>query len=142
MQQIPFDDAAEFDVFISKADFKFNCAHFIAYKGFRERLHGHNYQISVKVTGNPGGSLAEDGYLIDFGDIKGAARDICKSLNEYFICPMKADCMEIIDTGDQLCLNCEDGSKFVFPKSDCAMLPIYHSSAEEIAHYIYYRMLL
>eukprot|EP01033_Poteriospumella_lacustris_P021447 gene21447-15922_t len=43
---------AQFEVFVSKADFKFNCAHFIVFEGFRERLHGHNYQMSVKVTGD------------------------------------------------------------------------------------------
>jgi 6-pyruvoyltetrahydropterin/6-carboxytetrahydropterin synthase len=128
---------AEFDIFVSKSDFKFNCAHFIAYKGFRERLHGHNYRISIKVTGKSGGILSEDGYLIDFGDIKVAARDICKSLNEFFICPMKSDAIEIKDIDNSLCLTCEDGAKFVFPKTDCAQLPIYHSSAEEISHYIY-----
>lgn len=43
------DMAAHFEVFVSKEDFKFNCAHFISFKGFRERLHGHNYRISIKV---------------------------------------------------------------------------------------------
>ena len=76
---------AEFEVFVSKADFKFNCAHFIAFKGFRERLHGHNYTCSVKVTGSS--SIGTDGYVIDFGDIKKATRSLCKNLNEYFICP-------------------------------------------------------
>ncbi len=36
---------------MSKEDFKFNCSHFIAFEGFRERLHGHNYRISIKVVG-------------------------------------------------------------------------------------------
>lgn len=36
---------------MSKEDFKFNCSHFIAFEGFRERLHGHNYRISIKVIG-------------------------------------------------------------------------------------------
>ncbi len=39
-----------FEVVIAKPDFKFNSAHFIAFKGFREKLHGHNYTVSVKVT--------------------------------------------------------------------------------------------
>ena len=142
MSQIA-DADSEFEIFVSKADFKFNCAHFIAYKGFRERLHGHNYRVSIKVTGSSGGILSEDGYLIDFGDIKVAARDICKSLNEYFICPMKSDALSITQTDNQetICIACEDGSKFSFPRGDCALLPIYHSSAEEIAHYIYCQVL-
>jgi 6-pyruvoyl-tetrahydropterin synthase len=126
---------AEFDVFLSKSDFKFNCAHFVAYKGFRERLHGHNYRISVKVTGR--GGISADGYLIDFGDIKKATRTICASLNEYFICPMLSDVLNITQEDTQLCVRCEDGSRFSFPAADCKILPLRHSSAEEISHYIY-----
>jgi dihydroneopterin triphosphate aldolase (PTPS-III) / 6-pyruvoyltetrahydropterin synthase len=127
--------SSEYDIFVSKADFKFNCAHFIAHKGFRERLHGHNYQISVKVVG--GDVLSDDGYLIDFGDIKKVARSLCKSMNEYFLCPMKSDVMKIDVEETQVCLTCEDGAKFSFPKSDCIQLPIVHSSAEELSHYLW-----
>ncbi|OWZ13632.1 hypothetical protein PHMEG_00013007 [Phytophthora megakarya] len=33
-------------VHVSKDYMKFNAAHFIAYKGFREKLHGHNYRLA------------------------------------------------------------------------------------------------
>ena len=127
--------SSEFDVFVSKADFKFNCAHFIAHRGFRERLHGHNYRISVKVTGSD--VLGEDGYLFDFGDIKKVARSLCSQLNEYFICPMNSDVLKIVEDGTQICVTCEDGAFFSFPRSDCALLPLVHSSAEELAHYFW-----
>lgn len=125
----------EFEVFVSKEDFKFNCAHFIAYKGFRERLHGHNYRVSVRVTGSD--YINPDGYVLDFGEIKKVARKLCTSLNEYFICPMKSTDIVISEVDGQVCLLCEDGSKFSFPRSDCAMLPIVHSSAEELAHWLW-----
>ena len=125
----------EFEVFVSKEDFKFNCAHFIAYKGFRERLHGHNYRVSVRVTGSD--FINDDGYVLDFGDIKKVARKLCKSLNEYFICPTKSTDIVISEVDGQVCLECEDGSQFSFPRSDCAMLPIVHSSAEELAHWFW-----
>ena len=32
-------------VVVQKDYLKFSAAHFIAYKGFREPLHGHNYQV-------------------------------------------------------------------------------------------------
>ena len=134
-EQAPITDDSSFEIMVSKADFKFNCAHFIAYKGFRERLHGHNYHLSVKLIGH--GRLNIDGYLIDFGDIKKATRSICQSFNEYFLCPMKSEAMTITEDKNNMCLNCEDGSFFSFPKADCILLPIYHSSAEELAHYIY-----
>ena len=72
---------------ISKEDMKFSCAHFIAYKGFRERLHGHNYTMSICLIGHD--KLGNDGYLIDFGDVKKVARALCKSLNEYVQCFFK-----------------------------------------------------
>ena len=38
-----------YSVVVSKDYLKFAAAHFIAYPGFREPLHGHNYQVSVRV---------------------------------------------------------------------------------------------
>lgn len=131
--------AQQFEVVVSKADFKFNCAHFIAFRGFRERLHGHNYTVCVKVTGSE--HIGGDGYVIDFGDIKKAARSLCKELNEYFICPKNSDVLGIEEQGVQICITCEDGAQFTFPKTDVAMLPIVHSSAEELAHYLWCRLL-
>jgi hypothetical protein len=55
-----------FKVHVSKDYMKFNAAHFIAYKGFREKLHGHNYRVGVTITGVVG----HDGYVVDFGEIK------------------------------------------------------------------------
>jgi len=38
-------------------------------------------------------------------------------------------------------LTCEDGSTFVFPRDDCALLPIVHATAEEMAVYLWSRIL-
>jgi dihydroneopterin triphosphate aldolase (PTPS-III) / 6-pyruvoyltetrahydropterin synthase len=128
-----------FSVFVSKADFRFNCAHFIAFKGFRERLHGHNYLLSIKITGKE--TIGDDGYVIDFGDVKKATRKLCKQMNEYFLCPMKSDVLTITEADQQVCLVCEDGSNFSFPRTDVMMLPIIHSSAEELSHYFWCKII-
>jgi hypothetical protein len=80
-----------FKVHVSKDYMKFNAAHFIAYKGFRERLHGHNYRVAVTITGTVG----PDGYVVDFGEIKKIARVICKDLNESFLVPMNSDALKV-----------------------------------------------
>lgn len=121
-----------FEVFISKETFKFNAAHFIAYRGFRERLHGHNYRLSLRVTGPVG----PDGYVVDFGDLKRAAREVCGRLNEKTIVPMRSDVLDVRVKDAVVTLECEDGSRFVFPEGDCVLLPIVHSSAEELASYL------
>lgn len=121
-----------FEVYVCKDSFKFNAAHFIAYKGFRERLHGHNYRVSVRMEGPVGG----DGYVVDFGDIKRAARDVCASLNERVIVPMLSDVITIRVDDGQVHMVCEDGTCFSFPEVDCVLLDIVHSSAEELAAYL------
>jgi len=132
-----------FEVHVSKDSFKFNAAHFVAYPGFRERLHGHNYQVSVRLLGKR--KIGPDGYVIDFGCIKEVTRKVCKELNEHFLCPTLSNVMEItvMSDGDQesVRLKCQDGSIFVFPKKDCAMIPIVHATTEELAIYLWGRIL-
>ena len=60
---------AQFEVVIEKDELKFCAAHFIAYNGFREKLHGHNYYLSIRMTGQ-GVDLRQDGYFVDFRRVK------------------------------------------------------------------------
>lgn len=130
---------AEFELFVSKSDFKFSCAHFIVHEHTRERLHGHNYQLSIRIVG--GDALCSDGYLMDFGEVKQVARRLCKEINESFICPAKSPYMRINQIDGSICMECVDGSKFTFPQQDCKLLPIYHSSVEELAHYFWFTLI-
>jgi 6-pyruvoyltetrahydropterin/6-carboxytetrahydropterin synthase len=119
-------------VYVAKADFKFNAAHFVAYEGFRERLHGHNYTVAVHFEAE---GIQADGYVMDFGDIKAVTRRLCKKLNELFLCPAKSDVLEISVNHGQLNIACQDGAKFQFPVADAIMLPIKHTTVEELSHY-------
>jgi len=132
----------ERSVQVNSQDFKFSCAHFVAFQGFRERLHGHNYTVEVRLFGK----LCDDGYVIDFGDVKKIVKEACKDLNEYFLVPMKSDVIDIntvphtrdgVTVGEQIELRTEDGSFFSIPASDCKCLPIRHVTAEELAEYLW-----
>eukprot|EP00520_Triparma_pacifica_P013240 CAMPEP_0118660198 /NCGR_PEP_ID=MMETSP0785-20121206/15540_1 /TAXON_ID=91992 /ORGANISM="Bolidomonas pacifica, Strain CCMP 1866" /LENGTH=202 /DNA_ID=CAMNT_0006553399 /DNA_START=32 /DNA_END=637 /DNA_ORIENTATION=+ len=132
-----------FSVCVAKEDFKFNLAHFVAYEGFRERLHGHNYSLSITLL-SPNPLLESDGYVVDFGVVKKSVRAVCKSLNERVIVPTKSDVIKIFsfieNDAPHTRLECEDKSVFVFPTSDCFMAPIVHSTVEEISLYMYGRI--
>ena len=91
---------------------------------------------------------------------------MCK-LHWKCVCPMLSDALDLKESpdGKNLCLTCEDGksshfhrsydlhgpptpshehtagSSFSFPLSDCVRLPLMHSSAEEMAHYLWLRLL-
>lgn len=164
----------QFEIFVSKDTFKFNASHFVAFPGFRERLHGHSYKASVKLIGNH--QIGRDGYVLDFGCVKSVAKEVCKQLNEYFLVPTLSEVLKITVVGDgedgdlgtvicgdcadenagggksqkkknkkrkrenypgSVTIECEDGSIFVFPKQDCLLLPIMHSTAEELAIYLF-----
>ena len=125
--------ASQFSVHVAKENLKFSAAHFIAYPGFREALHGHNYQVGVRVEGD----LAGTGYVVDFGLIKKLTKEIVDRLDEHTIIPAKSDCMVIerID-GGRIRVRYEN-DEFVFPAGDVFLAPIVHSSAEELARYLW-----
>ncbi len=120
-----------FKVHVTKDYLKFNAAHFIAYKGFREALHGHNYRVSVEVEGE----LGPQGYVLDFGLVKQVARRVCERLDEKVLLPALSDCVHIREDGAQVIATYED-DEFRFPRADVVLVPIVHSSAEELARYL------
>ena len=97
-------EVEEFSLNVVKAYFKFNAAHFIAYKGFREKLHGHEYQVGVRLVGSD--TVNDDGYVMDFGEIKAAVRAICKSWNELFLLPLESDVLVIEEVGEVSAFPC------------------------------------
>ena len=128
--------APGYRVVVEKEYLKFSSAHFIAYKGFREPLHGHNYQVSVALTGTVGA----DGYVLDFGIVKKVTKAVCEELDERVLVPTQSDCLTVSREGPSVVLVYEDGARFLFPATDCVLLPIAHASAEELAAYVSSRL--
>jgi 6-pyruvoyl tetrahydropterin synthase/QueD family protein len=120
-----------FRVHVTKDYLKFSAAHFIAYKGFRETLHGHNYRVTVEVEG----VLGAQGYVLDFGIVKRIAKRVCDRLDEKVLIPAHSDCLQIREEAGQVSLRYED-DEFRFPAKDVVLVPIAHSSAEELARYL------
>ena len=123
---------ADFSIYVAKENLKFSAAHFIAYPGFREPLHGHNYQVGIRVEGR----LATTGYVLDFALIKKLTREIVAHLDEHTIIPASSDCL-IISQQDGCVSVTYEGDRFAFPAADVALVPIVHSSAEELARFIW-----
>jgi 6-pyruvoyl-tetrahydropterin synthase len=125
-----------YQVVVSKDYLKFSAAHFIAYPGFREPLHGHNYQVSVRIEAD----LGPDGYVLDFGLVKRVARALCAELDERTLVPEQSDCLTVAQAADAVELTTAAGERFRFPAADVRLLPIAHSSAEELAGYLVARL--
>ena len=125
-----------YSVVVAKEYLKFSAAHFIAYPGFREPLHGHNYQVSVRVEAD----LGPDGYVLDFGLVKRLAKALCEELDERVLLPRMSDCLTVEPIGEVVQVRTETGERFQFPACDVRLLPIAHSSAEELAAYLLGRL--
>lgn len=125
--------AGAFRVSVGGSGLGFSAAHFVAFRGFRERLHGHDYRLAVSVSGR---RLGPDGYLLDFSALKKIARALCAELHEAVLVPMASDALAIRVDADSVHMRTEDDARFCFPRADCALLPIAHSSAEELARYL------
>ena len=128
--------AQRYSVVVAKDYLKFAAAHFIAYPGFREPLHGHNYQVSVRVEAD----LGPDGYVLDFGLVKRVAQTLCAELDERTLLPEVSECLALRATPNAVEVTTEDGEQFRFPTRDVRLLPIANSSAEELAAYLLGRL--
>jgi 6-pyruvoyltetrahydropterin/6-carboxytetrahydropterin synthase len=124
---------SNFSIQVAKENLKFSAAHFIAYPGFREPLHGHNYQVGVRVEGR----LLPTGYVLDFGLIKRLTKEIVDRLDERTLVPANSDCLAIDGPRDGVIRIRYEKDEFVLPAADVCIVPIVHSSAEELARYIW-----
>lgn len=123
---------------VKKADFKFYAAHFCILPGWREKLHGHNYQVGVTVQSS---RINDDGYIMPFKQLKQGIRAVCESLNERFLLPVLNPTIQIEDLPDShIRITLPDGKYFIFPSEDVLKIPIKHSTCEELSRYILHRI--
>lgn len=125
-----------FTLQVTKEFLSFSAAHFIAYRGSRERLHGHNYTVGVTVEGE----LGRDGYVIDFGLVKRAAKRICDEFDERMLIPTGSDAISVVELDGAVEITCEDGARFLLPRTDVVLVPIAHSSVEELSRHVCERL--
>jgi len=127
--------ATRWQVAVALQDMKFSAAHFVAFEGFREPLHGHNYTVGARLGSS---QLQADGYVVDFGDLKKVVRGICKKLDQHTLLPSRSNVLQIQQMSDAplLEVQCEGGVRIMLPEQDCILLPIVHTTAEELAEYI------
>lgn len=125
-----------FSVAIGKEQLRFTAAHFIAFRGFREPLHGHTYHVQVTVSG----LLGPEGYVLDFLQLKKVAEEECAQLHFRTLLPCQSDCLRIEETATTVSVQCEDGARFLFPRQDVCLLPVVHTSSEELARYLLGRL--
>lgn len=116
---------------ITKDYLGFASAHFITFKGRCERLHGHNYRAWFEVEGD----LTEDGYVFDFIELKQIARQLCQELDHRVLLATENPQIELRIEDDAV-YAVYGAQRYMFPRSDVALLPISNTTAELLARYL------
>ena len=127
----------EFSVHIAKDDLAFSAAHFITFSGDTcESLHGHNYRVTAEVSG----PLDENHYVIDFFALHATLLAIAGELDHGVLLPTGHRTLRVEAGPEEVEVRLA-ARRWVFPRSDCRLLPIADTTTELLAQYIGLRTL-
>jgi len=122
---------------VNKDDFVFSSGHFITYNGGEcERLHGHNYRVTVEVEGD----LDENHYVVDFIALRELTRAIAAELDHRMLLPAGSALIRLEEDGPNWRVRYRD-RHWSFPRDECVLLPVANTTAELLADYIAGRLL-
>jgi 6-pyruvoyltetrahydropterin/6-carboxytetrahydropterin synthase len=117
---------------ISKEDLKFSGAHFTIFSATdRERLHGHNFKVSLVLTADVG----DNGMCFSYVEIKSRLRKLCSRLDEYTLLPAESPYMRVVERGEFYIAEF-NGEEIPFLKTDTLVLPVRNTTVEEFARYL------
>ena len=123
-----------FKVAVTKDNLVFASAHFITFPGHRcETLHGHNYRTRVVVEG---GLDPEAHYVFDFSELKSLMKRLTDEIDHKVLLPTQNPKIAVREQGDSLTVAVAGKPKYVFPKMDCALLPVPNTTVEMLAQYL------
>ena len=124
----------EFKVTVTKDYLVFASAHFITFAGHRcESLHGHNYRVGVVLEG----ALDEGNwYVLDFRVLKKLMKGYCDAIDHKVLLPLSNPRLQVVDRGDSVTVAYDDAPRYLFPRGDCALLPIPNTTVEMLAEYL------
>ncbi|MBQ0759547.1 MAG: 6-carboxytetrahydropterin synthase [Gammaproteobacteria bacterium] len=117
---------------ICKEDLKFSGAHFTIFSATdRERLHGHNFKVSLLLTADVG----DNGMCFSYVEIKSRLRKLCARLDEYTLLPAESPYMRVVERGNFYIAEF-NGEEIPFLQSDTLVLPVRNTTVEEFARYL------
>lgn len=135
-------DQPTFGIRLAKESFVFSSAHFITYAGdVCERLHGHNYRVTVELTG----ALDDNAYVLDFVATQRSIAEITAELDHRVMLPTGHELIEVAREGDgetaEIVARFRE-KRWVFPADDCVLLDVPNTTAEKLAEWIGRRLLV
>ena len=114
-----------------------SAAHFITFgEDVCERIHGHNYHVWAEIDG----PLDENHLVADFLDVRDALQRIVNALDHRVLLPTEHPTIHVAeqvgDSGVAEVIALHGKRRWVFPREDCALLPLANTTAELLARHI------
>jgi len=124
-----------YKVIVNESKVKFSASHFLKEHFKCSRLHGHNYYVSVEVSGK----LDENYFVVDFMDLNAKLKKIIEPMDHYVLIPTEAEEIKIKKEQDSVEITTPT-KRYVFPLSDVCFLPLPATTSELLAKYIHDRL--
>ena len=121
-----------FSIEVAKDYFNFASAHFLIFaNGQREPLHGHNYQVSVRMEGE----LDRAGVVLDFISFKPLVKKICDSLDHRTLIQAASTEIKVHRRAREVELRYKK-QRMILPRQDVILLPLANTSTELLAEHV------
>jgi 6-pyruvoyltetrahydropterin/6-carboxytetrahydropterin synthase len=115
----------------------FSAGHFTLFSATeRERLHGHNYDVSASITTE----VQSSGVAFNYEIYRDKIVEICEELDVHLLLPGNSPLLKIEEKGKFYHAHF-NGEDIPFLKSDTIILPVRNISLEEMARWFLTRLL-
>lgn len=126
--------APTYAVRVTKDSLVFSAAHFITYnQTICERLHGHNWRVEAAIDG----PLDANHYVFDFIALRDGLQALVAELDHRVLLPQSHPLIHVSVSPDGREVQATFAERrWIFPREDCALLPLANTTAELIARWI------
>lgn len=122
---------------IEKQYLHFSIAHFTVFSATsRERLHGHNVRLAVRITA----AVDDNGLCFDYAIYKKVLKELCARYDEYTLIAKDSPHLKISESEDYFNVE-HNGINMPLLKTDTILLPVRNVTIEELSHYLLHELL-
>ena len=78
--------------------------------------------------------------MFDFVELKRIMKRLCDEIDHLVLLPLKSDRVGVVEDGETVSVSVDGKPRYVFPRRDCALLPIPNTTVEMLAQMLTERL--
>ena len=96
--------------------------------------------ITVRSVTVEGALNQESWFVFDFVELKRIMKRLCDEIDHLVLLPLKSDRVRVVEDGESVSVSVDGKPRYVFPRKDCALLPIPNTTVEMLAQLLTERL--